>query len=62
MTEEKEVSTRGAVKIDCPHCNKRILVRKQAYAFPVGSNKYYYLVAKKGKWIPAKLEDRKKGE
>lgn len=57
---KKEASSRGAIKIDCPHCNKRILLRKMrdgCNAF--GGPKYSYLLSKDGRWIPAKEEDRK---
>jgi len=57
--KQKEVSSRGAIKIDCPHCNKRILVRKQYDGnSSFGKSKYKYLVARYNKWIPAKEEDR----
>lgn len=56
---EKEASSRGAVKVDCPYCNKRILVRKQRDGVSsFDKPKYTYLVARDGKWIPAKKEDR----
>lgn len=56
---KKEVSSRGAIKIDCPHCNKQILVRKQRDGVSsFDKPKYTYLVARDGKWIPAKEEDR----
>jgi hypothetical protein len=56
MDDEDEVNTRGATKVDCPHCGKRIYLRKMT------SGGYFtastYLVAKDGEWVPAKEEDR----
>jgi len=41
----KEPSTRGAISIDCPHCYKRVLIRKMAGP--------HYLIYKDGKWVRA---------
>lgn len=53
------VSEQGAIKVDCPHCGKRILIRKiNAGCGPFGRTAYDYFVAEGDEWVPAIKEER----
>jgi hypothetical protein len=54
------VSEKGAIKVDCPHCGERILIRKMRAGYgPFNGPAYDYLVAEEDEWVPALKEERR---